>query len=312
MIKSKKLVSAACAVVLASCIGGMAQVRSAVAQANDAFAQEDRTIPAGEGEFRLVVKRGPVNVFTYRPKSFTANSPIWVVIHGQKRNVAEHSAFDYYDVWAPLAEKAGALLLVPEFVEQSWPSSWQFQFGNVMTKSLRPVTWEDSGFAVVEMAFRKAVAMTGSHRQRFSIFGHGGGAQWVQRYVLHSGGRYIERAVAANPGWYMLPDNEFTYPYGLKGTSITPATLRGAFATDFVLLLGQGDVQTGGIIRSNKETNAQGRTRFERGHFYFNRAAATAKRMGAKFAWRLREVPGAGHDDADMAPPAAEILMKPR
>jgi len=312
MIKTKKLAFAACAVVLASCISGMTQVRSAAAQTSDPFAESDKTIPVGEGEFRLVVKRGPVNVFTYRPKSFTANSPIWVVIHGQKRNVAEHSAFDYYDVWAPLAEKAGALLLVPEFVEQSWPTSWQFQFGNVMTKSLKPVPWDDSGFAVVEKAFHRAVAMSGSQRQRFSIFGHGGGAQWVQRYVLHSGGRYIERAVAANPGWYMLPDDEFTYPYGLKGTSITPATLRGAFATDFVLLLGQGDVQTGGVIRNNQETRAQGKTRFERGHFYFNRAASDAKRVGAKFAWHLREVPGAGHDDADMAPPAAELLMTPR
>ena len=139
MIKTKKLVSAACVAVLASCIGGMVQVRSAAAQTSDAFVQEKKTIPVGEGEFRLVVKRGPVNVFTYRPKSFTPNSPIWVVIHGQKRDVAEHSAFDYYDTWAPLAEKAGALLLVPEFVEQSWPTSWQFQFGNVMTKSLKPV-----------------------------------------------------------------------------------------------------------------------------------------------------------------------------
>ena len=312
MIETKKLVSAACVALFAACITGTAQVHSAAAQTNDAFGQQDKTIPVGEGEFRLVVKRGPVNVFTYRPKSFTANSPIWVVIHGQKRNVAEHSAFDYYDVWAPLAEKAGALLLVPEFVEQSWPTSWQFQFGNVMTKSLKPVPWEDSGFAVVEMAFKRAVAMTGSHRQRFSIFGHGGGAQWVQRYVLHSGGRYIERAVAANPGWYMLPDDEFSYPYGIKGTPISPATLRGAFATDFVLLLGQADVQTGGVMRNNRETSAQGKTRFERGHFYFNRAAADAKRMGAKFGWHLREVPGAGHEDEDMAPPAAEALMERR
>jgi hypothetical protein len=27
----------------------------------------------------------------------------------------------------------------------------------------------------------------------------------VQRYVLHSGGQYVERAVAANAGWYLLP-----------------------------------------------------------------------------------------------------------
>lgn len=137
-------------------------------------------------------------------------------------------------------------------------------------------------------------------------------AQFVQRYVLHSGGRFIEWAVAANPGWYMLPDDEYTYPYGLKGTAITPATLRDAFATDFVLLLGQADVQTGGVMRNNKETTAQGETRFQRGHFYSDRAAADAKRTGARFAWHLREVPGAGHEDENMAPAAAEALTAER
>lgn len=283
------------------------------AQGNSSSVEENmigrgETIPIGEGQFRILVARGPVNIFTYRPESFTANSPIWIVIHGARRNVAEHSSFDYYDVWAPLAKRAGALLLVPEFVEQEWPTSWQFQFGNVRTRSLEPVRWEDTGFAVAEKAFRRAVTMSGSTRRRFCIYGHGGGAQWVQRYVLHSGGRHIERAVAANPGWYMIPDYEFPYPYGLKGAPIPEATLRSAFAANFTLLLGKADVSTGGIIRNNAHTRAQGANRYERGHFYFNRAASIARRMGAPFAWHLREVPGAGHENEDMAPAAAEIL----
>src|SRR3569623_474342 len=159
MIKTKKLVSAACVALFAACAFGAVFVHTATAQTSDPFAQQDKIIPVGEGEFRLVVKRGPVNVFTYRPKSFTATSPIWVVIHGQKRDVA---------------------------------------------------------------------------------------------------------------------------------------------------------VQTGGIIRNNKETSVQGATRFQRGHFYINRAAADAKHMGAKFAWHLREVPGAGHSDEDMAPAAAEAMMERR
>lgn len=269
----------------------------------------EKGIPVGEGQFQIVVARGPINVFTYRPRSFTANSPVWVIIHGARRDVAEHSAFDYYDVWMPLAERAGALLLVPEFVEHQWPTSWQFQFGNVRTRTLEPIRWQDSGFGAVEMAFHRAVAMTGSNRQHFSLYGHGAGAQWVQRYVLHSGGRYIERAIAANPGWYLLPDNEFTYPYGLKGSPIPQATLRQAFAANFLILLGKDDRRTTGIIRDNKQTRAQGANRYERGHFYFKRAASIAHRIGAPFAWKLREVAGAGHENEDMAPDAAAILQ---
>lgn len=193
---------------LLKCLALLASVHADAVFAGDkALSRDERprarenVIPVGEGQFRILVARGPVNVFTYRPASFTANSPIWIVIHGARRNVAEHSAFDYYDVWEPLAKRVGALLLVPEFVEREWPTSWQFQFGNVRTRSLEAIPWEKTGFAVAEMAFHRAVAMTGSTRGRFSIYGHGGGAQWVQRYVLHSGGRYIERAIAANPGW---------------------------------------------------------------------------------------------------------------
>jgi poly(3-hydroxybutyrate) depolymerase len=271
-------------------------------------ASDRGSIPIGEGEFKLDVSRGPLTVYTYRPAAFTAKSPIWVVIHGARRDVADHIVFDYYDVWAPLAEKYGALVLLPEFVKTKWPTSWQFQLGNVRTPALKPIPWEQTGFAVAEKAFQHAVAATGSERRRFSLYGHGAGAQWVQRYVLHSGGRYLDRAVAANPGWYMLPDEEFKYPYGLKGAPIPAETRKRAFASDFVLLLGKSDTSTGGILRENAETKAQGKNRYERGHFYFERSATAARSLGANFAWRIGEVPGAGHENEDMAPAAAKIL----
>lgn len=313
MIKIKKLGSIASAALMSVWIGAGTLVQSAFAQDSDgAAAFKENVIPAGEGQFRLIVKRGPVNVFTYRPRSFTPDSPIWIVMHGESRGVADHSSFDYYDVWAPLAEQAGALLLVPEFVEQSWPTSWQYQFGNIRTSSLAPIPWEDTGFAVIETAFHKAVSMTGSHRKHFSIYGHSAGAQFVQRYILQTGGRLVDRAVAANAGWYLLPDDEFEFPYGLKGSPIPQATLRSAFATDVVVLLGQNDRLKGGVLRNDEDTREQGRTRFERGHFYFDRAAADARRMGAQFAWHLEEVPNAGHDNAQMAPAAAPLLMGSR
>jgi hypothetical protein len=266
------------------------------------------SIPVGEGEFTVDAARGRVSVHTYRPAAFTAGSPVWLVIHGARRDAADHIVFDYYDVWQPLAEKYGALLLLPEFAKENWPTSWQFQLGNVRTPSLEQVPWEQTGFAVAEKAFEQAVAETGSTRRRFSLYGHGAGAQWVQRYVLHSGGRYLDRAVAANPGWYMLPDEGFTYPYGLKGAPIPDETLKQAFASDFVLLLGKGDTGTGGILRDNAETRAQGRNRYERGRFYFFRSETVARTLGGQFGWQLKDVAGASHENEDMAPAAAEIM----
>lgn len=265
-------------------------------------------IPVGSGEFLVDVARGPVTVYTYRPAAATRSSPIWIVMPGVRREAYRHLAFDYYDVWQRLAEQYGALLLVPEFTADKWPTAWSYNLGNVFSQQLRPIPWDHTSFYAVEQAFRTAARLTGSTQTKFNIFGHGAGAQFVQRYVLHTGGRLINRAVAANPGWYMLPDTEFAFPFGLRGTSISTPTVRRAFASDFVLLLGQDDVNYGGGLRNDPQAVAQGKTRYERGHFYFRRARAVAARLGASFNWRVSEVPGAGHEYERMSPAAAAIL----
>lgn len=271
-------------------------------------ADEIGHIPVGASEFQIDVARGPVTVYVHRPASVTRNSPIWVVMHGVRREAYRHIAFEYYDIWARLADQYGALLLVPEFTAEKWPSFWNYTLGNVLSQRLQPIPWDHTSFYVVDEAFRTAVRLSGSTQRKFSMFGHGAGAQFTQRYMLHTDGRLVNRAVAANPGWYMLPDQEYQFPFGLRGTSITPDTLRRAFASDFVLLLGQSDVNYAGGLRNDPQAVAQGKTRYERGHFYFRRAAAVASRMGAHFNWRLREVPGAGHEAEEMSPAAAALL----
>lgn len=265
-------------------------------------------IPVGAGEFDVEgVPRGPVTVYTYRPKAATRDSPIWIVMHGTRREAQRHLSFDYYDTWRPLAERYGAILLVPEFTSEKWPGAWTYNLGNVRGQNLQPKRWEETSFYVVEEAFRMAAEKLGSSQRKFSIFGHGAGSQFVQRYVLHSGCRMIDRAVSANPGWYMLPDEEYKYPYGLKGAPISQETLRGAFACHYTLLLGTADINYGGL-RAEPEVAVQGKTRFARGHFYFERARAVAARIGAHFAWHLIEVPGVGHDSDRMSPTGAGVM----
>jgi hypothetical protein len=282
----------------------------ALAFGSDARADALGRIPVGSSEFEVAAPRGPVTVYVHRPASVGRNSPIWIVMHGVRREAYRHIAWDYYDVWARLADQYGALLLVPEFTEEKWPSFWNYTLGNVLSPRLQPIPWDHSSFYVVEQAFRTAARLSGSSQNRFSMFGHGAGAQFVQRYVLHTGGRLVNRVVAANPGWYMLPDHQYTFPFGLRGTTVAAQTLRRAFASDFVLLLGQNDVNYSGGLRNDPEAVAQGKTRYERGHFYFRRARNTAARLGAPFNWQLREVPGAGHDVEEMSPTAAALMAR--
>jgi hypothetical protein len=265
-------------------------------------------MPVGDGAFEVVdVPRGPVTVYTYRPSSATSRSPVWVVMAGTRRDAYRHLAFDYYDTWRPLADRYGAILLVPEFTAEKWPGPWTYNMGNVVSPRLQPKPWRQTSFYVVEQAFRMAAGSLGSTRRKFSMFGHGAGSQFIQRYVLHSGCGMIDRAVAANPGWYMLPDSEYQYPYGLRDAPISAQTLRAAFACDFTLLLGTSDVNYAGA-RADPDALAQGKTRYERGHFYFDRSKRVATRLGARFDWRLAEVPGVGHEADRMAPAGAAIL----
>ncbi len=270
---------------------------------------ESAGIPVGEGEFEVDgIPRGPVTVYSYRPKSATPDSPIWVVLHGTRREAHRHLSFDYYDTWRPLAERYGAILLVPEFTAEKWPGAWTYNLGNIRgQRTLEEKPWRQTAFHVVEEAFRIAVAKLGGSQRKFSLFGHGAGSQFIQRYVLHSGCRMIDRAVSANPGWYMLPDDEFMYPYGLGGAPIGRATLRDAFNCNFTLLLGTSDVNYAGL-REEPPAAAQGKTRYDRGLFYFERSRRVAARIGARFAWHLVEVPGIGHEADRMAPAGAAVL----
>lgn len=266
-------------------------------------------LPVGEGEFEVDgIPRGPVTVYSYRPNSATADSPIWVVMHGTRREAYRHLSFDYYDTWRPLAERYGAILLVPEFTDDKWPGAWTYNLGNIRgQKTLAEKPWRQTAFYVVEEAFKTAVRMMGSNQRKFSIFGHGAGSQFVQRYVLHSGCNMIDRAVSANPGWYMLPDDEYMYPYGLGGAPIARATLRNAFDCNYTLLLGTSDVNYAGL-REEPPAAAQGKTRFNRGNFYFERSQKVAARIGARFSWHRIEVPGVGHEADRMAPAGAAVL----
>jgi pimeloyl-ACP methyl ester carboxylesterase len=303
----RNLAMAIAAITMAMAIGPGTSSATSIGFGNRLETGE--SLPTGASEYAIEVPRGTVIVNAYKPSGFTKDSPIWVVIHGARRKIAKHIGADYFDVWAPLAEQYNALLILPEFTQPMWPTSYQFQLGNVRTRgSLRAIRWRNSGFAVVQQAVDKAVALTGSHRRKFSLYGHGAGGQWVQRYILHTGGRNINRAVAANPGWYLLPDNEYRFPYGLKGAPIRQSVLHKSFGSDMVLLLGQNDVSHGAPLRSTAEARAQGRNRYERGHFYFERAKSVASRIRSRFAWRLEEVPGAGHANSEMASTAANLL----
>ncbi len=274
---------------------------------------------------RVVFKTRDGNELTakvYRSSSFDpATGPVWFVMHGASRDAER-----YVRAAAPVAERHGALAIVPHFTTEAYPKESDYTLG-VTTAGLGGVSlygrsrWRDPDdyvYAEIEHLFEAARRSLGGRQQGYYLFGHSAGAQFTHRLLTFLPRARVLGAVAANAGWYTLPTDSDprinSMPYGLKGSPIGLQGLRGSFARRFVILLGDRDTTTADTdtkVRGTPEAEAQGATRLERGRFYFNLAKAKAEEMNAAFNWRLAIVTRAGHDAAGMIDSAGFFLFAP-
>lgn len=249
-------------------------------------------------------------VWTYRPASFTADSPIVFVMHGVKRN-----ADVYRNNWIALADDHGFLIVAPEFSRDDFPGSWHYNLGNVMYRADSAGTLAATerrywSFPIIDRVFDQVRVLTGTNRNTFSLFGHSAGGQFVHRYMTFTGGPRVDMAIAANPGWYTMTTRGEKFPYGLGGTRITTDDLRLLYSRRLVILLGEEDTRRGRYLRTTAEADRQGANRLERGKTYFADAKRNAQALGLRFNWDLQTVPGVGHKNAGMAGPAAALINK--
>lgn len=266
------------------------------------------TIAPGAGSLQFVDSLGnsdrPITVWTYAPKKLRASSPIVFVMHGMRRNGRE-----YRDQWIEHADKGGFLLIVPEFAEQAY-SSDVYQLGNMFDEKGRPIDPAKWTYTAIEHLFDYVKGITGNTSSRYSIYGHSAGGQFVQRLVLFVPTARYQRAIAANPGYYTLPNVEVAFPYGLQTTTADVATLKESFSRPFLLLLGDQDTNRDDPnLRKTAEADEQGMNRFERGKNYFQLAKQRAAELQAVFDWKQQTVRGAGHSDKQMSKAAAAALV---
>jgi hypothetical protein len=249
-----------------------------------------------------------LKVWTYRPDGFGPNSPIVFIMHGFKRD-----GKGYRDAWIPPSRARGFLLVVPQFPEDEYPGE-VYQRGNIRDRAGKPIPRERWTFNVIEKLFDYVKTLTGSKAEKYYLYGHSAGGQFVHRFVLFMPEARYARAIAANPGYYTFPIQDASYPYGLKGTTVAHRLDPVVFARDFVLLLGAEDTnRKDPTLRKTPEADAQGLTRFARGTNYFQTAIQVAGTAQAKFNWQLITVPDVGHSNSKMAPSAArELFSEPK
>lgn len=248
----------------------------------------------------------PIEVYTYRPSKLEPTSPVLFVMHGTLRN-----ADAYRDAWITHAVKYNALLLVPEFSKEHFKYSAMYHCGNV-THSRRGVnpkaTWS---FTAIEGIFDDAKKLAGNQSERYYLYGHSAGSQFVHRMILQMPEARIERAVAANAGAYSMPDFGVAYPYGLGESAATPESLKASLAVELHVLLGKLDKdEKGAHLPSSPQALAQGPHRLARGQGFFQTAKELAGDLETEFAWKLQLVPGVGHSNSGMSRSAAKALFE--
>ena len=245
----------------------------------------------------------PIRVW-YQAPNDPSSAQILVVMTGAQRD-----GESYREDWLPLLENRNTLLLVLEFSKDEYPGVSSYNQGNILDEDGNinpPEAWT---FSMVEALFKAVVRDTNSDAVDYALFGHSAGGQFVHRFMEFTPDSHVGVAVAANAGWYTMPDHDIEFPYGLKNSPLSSKDLPDAFARPLVIMLGADDVDPkDNLLQRDRNTDAQGDNRLTRG-LNFYQAARDAAGDSGEFNWSLVVVPGAAHDHTRMAAAAVDLLL---
>jgi hypothetical protein len=256
------------------------------------------------GSFQFVdpSSNRPITVWFCRTSSITPDTRIVFVMHGSESETARQAC----EIASPYLEPLNAIVLAPQFSEQSFPGE-AYMFGNMIDTAGRVLPKPLWGLSVIERLFDLVRDTVHLSRPEYDIVGFSGGAQFVHRLVLFVPEARFRRAVAASAGRYAFPSWSERFPYGLAGSPIDRTALATVFSRDFVVLLGDRDT-------SDREREpgamAQGASRFARGLRFFATATDEAAAIRAPFRWELQIAHSVDHSAVPMVRAALELLRR--
>ncbi len=249
---------------------------------------------------------GPaIPVWTYVPTGVDVEqAPILFMMHGAKRNPAR-----YLLEWVPHAQQRGFIVVAPEFSRRDFRGSRRYNRGNISRLSdgeyiaVDEIEWS---FSAIEPLFDHTISALGSMQTGYTLYGHSAGSQFAHRFMFHKPNARVKRILAANAGWYTMPDPEIAYPYGLKDSGVSEQNLRRVLQKPVLILLGDQDIDTrSSSLNRSEGAMLQGEHRFNRGITFMETAMEQAERLQVTLGWRVQRVEGVGHSNSGMAEAAA-------
>lgn len=252
-----------------------------------------------------------IEVFYHIPDGDITTMPVLLSFHGATRNANE-----YRDYWVSMANNNGFMVFAPEFSETYYSGGDGYQLANIFDDGDNPSlssfnNQNEWTFSVLDPLFEYIKLALSGTQDKYNAWGHSGGAQFLHRYVTYMPDSKLDVAICSNAGWYTVPENTVSFPYGILNGQLSNTNLTSAFSKKLIIHLGQNDTNpnSAGLRHNTTVDNQQGTYRLARGRYFFNTAQTTSQSMSAFFNWELHEVSGIGHDAQSMANDALQYLL---
>ncbi|MDC3133659.1 hypothetical protein OA958_02340 [Bacteroidota bacterium] len=247
----------------------------------------------------------PFNVHYYFPNNIDRSSaPIIFIFPGMNRD-----AFNYLSFWMPLADAKNIMVFAFEFNNYHYPGGNSYQQGYIFDDNgiLNPKDkWT---FSLIEPVFDLIKTQLDYSHNFYDVFGHSGGGQFVHRFIEFVPNSRVNRAVAANSGWYTMPDTTVSFPYGFGGTNSSQLDIQNTFSKNLQIHLGTNDNNPNDpSLRKTPEANIQGAHRLERGRYFISKSDSISNSYNFSFNWLKVEVPNVAHNGQLMSNFAADQL----
>jgi poly(3-hydroxybutyrate) depolymerase len=247
----------------------------------------------------------PLNIFLVVPASLGTSTHVVLVMHGTNRD-----ADVYIASWQTFSSANNYVSVAPEFSTTYWPGTTGYHLGNQFTRDDTlglPIQESEWTFTIADEIAKYILRGFGVSDSLYDIWGHSAGGQFVHRFMLQKPNTSVRIAIAANSGYYTLPDFSVPYACGLKHPQITltPADLVHYTERPLMIMRGTADTLRDSDLNIGGYYDAQGLNRYQRAGFFYGMGAA----INVATSWRLFDVWNSGHSQSTMAPAGQQLLL---
>tara|TARA_R110002126_G_scaffold129572_3_gene272474 strand:- start:2777 stop:3676 length:900 start_codon:yes stop_codon:yes gene_type:complete len=251
-----------------------------------------------------------LKVYYHNPTNSNENSTIIFIFHGGGRN-----AKDYRNAIIDKANHYNFIAIIPEFSDDNFSGGDGYNLGNVYIDGDNPSATtlnpeEEWAFSYVEPIFDFVKEKTKNINLKYNIIGHSAGSQFAHRFVMFTPNANFDKVVASAAGWYTVPNENISFPYGFKNSILENIDYSKLFSKAIYIQVGELDNNPNdGSLRRNTFADAQGINRFTRAYYFYNQSKEKAAQLNTIFNWKIETNVGLDHNFKPALNKASDLLF---